>query len=99
MEASINWEDDSSVIEFTMNQKKGETGEFEFKAGIAVVSIGRMHAILPDFLATGQLAYERRQVVGNPYHGNILLKASVDSRTKKLIIAGICLAVVGSNQR
>jgi hypothetical protein len=100
-EASINWEDDPLVADFTMSLRKGDTDEFEFKAGIATFSLERLHAILPDFLAKGEVSYERRQLDdnSNPYHGNLLLSDAVDGKTKKLIIAGICLAVVSSRRR
>ena len=66
LEVSVNWEDDASVSNFTLNQKKGNSEEFEFKAGYAVVSLDRLCYILEHFLTAGQVAYERRLVNGKP---------------------------------
>ncbi len=99
LEVSVNWEDAPSVMDFTLNQRKGDSEEFEFKGGIAVLSIRRLSDILPSEVDAGRLTYERSPMEGNPYHGNMLLKGSVDTQTKKLIIAGICLAVVDTRRR
>lgn len=90
-EQSINWEDDDSVISFTLNQKN-ENGDIKYVNGVAVIS---RHSIdrLIDRRAKGLLRYEREQIDGNHYHGNILLKSGTSKQTRKIIAAGIALAV------
>jgi hypothetical protein len=99
MEASVNWEDDPSVIDFTMNRKKGNTDEFEFKAGVAVVSLERLRAGLRQFVESGALAYERNSLPDNRYHGNLLVKDSMAKPTIRLVMAGMALAVVECRRR
>lgn len=101
LEASVNWEDDRSVVEFTLNQKKGDSNEFEFKAGCAVISLERLNKILEREIEAGIFFYERRPIAGNPYHGNLLLAATVaaNKREKRFITTGIAFAVVDTHRR
>jgi CRISPR/Cas system-associated exonuclease Cas4 (RecB family) len=41
----------------------------------------------------GLLSYERSQVPENVFHGNVLLKVGTDKRTKRLVAAGLALAI------
>ena len=38
IEQSINWEDDDSVIEFTLNQRRTSDNDLQFKAGVVILS-------------------------------------------------------------
>lgn len=92
IEQSVNWEDNKSVVEFTLNQTK-ETGEIQFKAGVVLiprVEIDRLNR-LPT--VNGIISYERQPLENNPYHGNILLRTGVPKPTMKKIAAGLALAV------
>ncbi|HAB50932.1 MAG TPA: hypothetical protein DCE80_01910 [Ignavibacteriales bacterium] len=90
-EQSINWEDDESVIRFTLNQKK-ENGDIKYVNGVAVISRYNIDRLI-DRMAKGLLRYERKRIDGNRYHGNILLKSGTSKKTMKIIAAGISLSV------
>lgn len=92
IEQSINWEDDGSVIQFTLNQKK-DSGDSQFKAGIAKIprrEIDRLNR-LPS--VNGVLSYERSLLETNQYHGNLLLKNNVAKLTMKKIAASLAMLV------
>lgn len=101
LESSVNWEDNSSVIDFTLNQKKGDSEEYEFKAGCAVISLEKLSKILEREIESGMFSYERRPLAGNPHHGNLLMEASVarNKREKRWITTGIAFAVVDTRRR
>ena len=90
-EQSINWEDDESVIRFTLNQKK-EKGDIKYVNGVAVISRYNIDRLI-DRMAKGLLRYERKRIDGNRYHGNILLKSGTSKKAMKIIAAGISLSV------
>ena len=90
-EQSINWEDDESVIRFTLNQKK-ENGDIKYVNGVAVISRYNIDRLI-DRMAKGLLRYERKRIDGNRYHGNILLKSGTSKKAMKIIAAGISLSV------
>ena len=90
-EQSINWEDDESVIRFTLNQKK-ENSDIKYVNGVAVISRYNIDRLI-DRMAKGLLRYERKRIDGNRYHGNILLKSGTSKKTMKIIAAGISLSV------
>jgi hypothetical protein len=89
IEQSVNWEEDDSVIDFTLQQRKGDS--FHFKIGVAVVPRKEIDRINSLPTVKGLLSYERQPITGNPYHGNILLKAITSRPMMKKIAAGIAL--------
>lgn len=89
-EESINWEDDDRAIEFTMNQQKLD-GELRFKAGIAILPRVEIDRINTRSILRGFLSYERRSLVDNPYHGNILLRKDVTKNAMKKIASALAL--------
>ena len=91
-EQSINWEDDGSVRDFTMNQKKDD-GEIHFKAGLSVIPLEEIDRLSSRPTIRGLLSYERQPLKDNPFHGNILLKGQTSKPTMKQIAAGLALAV------
>lgn len=92
VEQSVNWEDDDTVIEFTLNQRKAD-GAFQFRAGAAVIPRQEIDRLNSRPTVKGLLSYERQPIQDNPYHGNILLRANTSKPTMKLIAAGLALAV------
>ena len=94
IEQSINWEDDASAIDFTLNQKK-ENGEFQFKAGVAILPRSEIDRLSRYPSIRGMLSYERSPLADNPYHGNLLLQRNVSTRIMKQIAASLALAVSG----
>ena len=89
---SINWEDDESARQFTLNQKNQE-GEIQFKIGVAVIERILLDAISDLPTVNHNLTYEKNPLDGNRYHGNLLLKSNVSKAVGKQIAAGIALAV------
>lgn len=90
-EQSINWQDDDSVIRFTLNQKK-ENGDIKYVCGVAVIPRDRIDRLI-DRISNSLLGYERKPIDGNHFHGNILLKSGTTKKNMKVIAAGISLAV------
>jgi len=82
---SINWEDDTDAIEFTLSQLKD--GRPQFSVGIAVLpreEIDRLRLTIPGY---STLFYERHPLSDNRYHGNLLISAS-SSKPLKNVVAG-----------
>ncbi|MCI0485871.1 MAG: hypothetical protein L0229_04640 [Blastocatellia bacterium] len=92
IEQSINWEDDDSVVEFTLQQRKAD-GELQFKAGAVVVPLEEIDRLNNRPTVKGLLSCERKPLKNNPSHGNILLRSNTSKQTMKLIAAGLALAV------
>jgi hypothetical protein len=92
IEQSINWEDDESVIEFTLEQRR-EDGERQFRAGVVIVPREEIDGLNARPTVNGVLSYERQRLENNPYHGNILLRIGLPKPTMKKIAAGLALAI------
>ena len=71
VEQSINWEDDESVIEFTLTQRKDD-GELQFKTGIAIIPREEIDRLNRRPTVSGILSYERQTLEDNPYHRKYL---------------------------
>jgi hypothetical protein len=91
-EQSINCEDDNTVVEFTLNQRR-LNGELQFGGGVVVIPLEEIDRLNNRPAVKGLLSYERRPIEGNPFHGNILLRANTSKPTKTLIAAGLALAI------
>ena len=92
LEQSINWEDDESVIGFTLNQRK-ENGDLQFRAGVAILPCSEIDRLNKRPAIRGLLSYERNPLDDNPYHGNLLLQANVPKPIMRLIASGLALAI------
>lgn len=93
LESSINWEDDSQAIRFTLNQRK-ENNELQFNVGIAIIPRFEIDRINRQPTVNGILFYERQAIPKvNPYHGNLLIGSEVPKPTMKKIAASIALVV------
>jgi len=91
-ELSVNWEDDDSVIDFTLSQRKAD-GDLLFKGGAVVIPRAEIDRLNNRPTVRDLLSYERQPISDNPFHGNILLRAHTSKPTMKLIAAGLALAV------
>lgn len=91
IEQSVNWEDDASVVDFTLNQSD-EDGEPLFHAGVARLPRSEVDRINSWPGVEGEISYERQPLEGNPYHGNLLLSSDVPKKKMKMIAAGLALA-------
>lgn len=94
VEQSINWEDDESVIDFTLNQKKAN-GDLQFRAGVAILPRSEIDRLSKLPTISGLLSYERSPLDNNPYHGNLLLQANVPRAKMRQIAASLALAISG----
>lgn len=92
VEHSINWEDTDSVIKFTLNQRK-ENGTIQFKAGVVIIPRCELDKLKRRPAVGGVFSYERKRLEDNPNHGNLLLRDNVSKPIKKMIAAGLALAV------
>ncbi|MBA7692371.1 hypothetical protein ES703_100938 [subsurface metagenome] len=87
---SICWEDDASVIEVMLQQKKD--GHFQFRAGIARLQREAIDRIIKQPSFSGILSYDREPLDNNPYHGNVLISPA-SSKTQRRLLP----AVIASN--
>ncbi len=92
-EQSINWYDDESAVEFTLNQKKQGSNELQFKAGAAVVLRSEIDRLKTFVVVNGRLSYDRQPLQYNPYHGNILIDVGVNKKVMLQIAAALALCV------
>lgn len=91
-EESINWYDDESALHIILQQEK-EPGIKQFKAGAAILIRAEVDRVRNNQIIKGLLAYERKEIEGNKFHGNLLLKRSVPKSVMKKIAANIALCV------
>jgi len=93
-EQSINWEDNSDVISFTLRQTRSD-GRVHYAAGLAILPKAQLDRIVKLPMVLNRLSYERDEPPDNdnPYHGNILLKADTPNPTMKRIAGSLALAV------
>lgn len=92
-EISISWEDDDKAIQTIMEQKKNASDQFQFKIGCAIISKYELDRLCRKPQIIGKLSYERREVEGNKYHGNILLKKNVTKSLRNMIASNLALCV------
>ena len=90
-EESINWQDDGNAIEFTLAQER-EDGSFQFRYGVAILPIREVQRVGNWPTVAQGLAYERIELEDNPYHGNLLLKDTVQKPQMLQIAATLALA-------
>lgn len=83
-EVSINWEDDESVLEFTLNCRK-ENGYFLFPNGAVKLKHKYINRINTLPTMENPISCERREIKDNPYHGNIVYREGLTPKVKKMI--------------
>jgi hypothetical protein len=84
-ENSINWYDNDEALFQIFTQIKNE--EVQFKEGAVILprnEIDHLKVIYRDIFD-----YERNELDGNPYHGNLLLKNHVKPATERVIRGAI----------
>jgi hypothetical protein len=84
-ETSINWEDDHSVLAFTLQQRA------QSEHGVARLPRAHLDEARRTRHAEGQLAYERREEDDNPYHGNLLFSQACTKPVEKMIASMLAL--------
>ena len=94
-EISITWRDAPEALDIIMSQISERTGDYQFRDGIAEVDRREMDQRMKPQMIQGNLAYERRPTDNNQFHGNILVKGSLEKGMKNLIIAQLALLANG----
>ena len=89
-ELSINWNDDEHSIEVLFNQRR-ENGKIHFKVGAVKMDLAFTKHVLKAHIDSQEFAFERREVEGNKYHGNLLIKANVPKSIQQLVTNGLAL--------
>jgi len=95
---SINWWDNEEALSILMNQRKNDGGEFQFKAGAAVIQLDDLDALIRKPNSSGELFYERQKKPDNDYHGNIVCKTNSKER-QALFRANLAMCVVDIIER
>jgi hypothetical protein len=90
-ERSINWQDDDDALGFTLSYRDEGSEEFKFKAGVAVLARDEIDLVMRLRHAIDNLKYERQGLEGNPYHGNLLLRAGTPLSVERMIGAALAL--------
>ena len=94
-ELSINWNDEVAALEIMLNQRK-DNGKIQFGAGAAKLDLNAVIIVLAAFMEKKEFQYERREVEGNPYHGNLLIRGEMDKKIRSMVSNGLAL-VAGTN--
>lgn len=84
-ETSINWEDDDEALPFTQKQQNSQNG-------VVRVSKEKFDMRLSDIK---DVKYERHEMPGNSYHGNLVFTQGMSRTERKLICATIALCIQG----
>lgn len=81
-ELSINWNDEYRAIELLFTQRSDDD-DYQYKGGVCIVNLAVYTMLIGLF---GYLSYERKELPGNPFHGNLLMdKQSLPDPIKKQI--------------
>ncbi len=86
-EASINWCDDESAIEFTFGQKNNDE-TLKYDGGVAILQRSELDKIKKRY-GQEQFNYERAFIPDNKYHGNLLLNSTMMTPTIKNMIRSV----------
>jgi hypothetical protein len=89
-ELSINWEDNETVLEFTINLKSN--GYYQFAYGAVRLPRQEIDHINRFPSSMDGLSYERAPLPDNPYHGNIVFRQDLSKPTVKMVAAALALA-------
>ena len=82
-ETSINWEDDETVLDFTLNQKdENDQNRLLFPNGAVKLPRSEMDKLIADANISNAISYERNPLANNVYHGNIVFR---DGLSKPMI--------------
>lgn len=104
LELSINWGDDDGAILTLLSQKKPFKDEPQFKVGYCSIQKSVMMNLFRSYMDDNNFTYERRpickdeekDIVENPYHGNLLLKKDASKALRKNIQCGLATLATGS---
>jgi hypothetical protein len=86
IETSINWEDDHTVLAFTLGQR------IQSEHGVARVPREELDRVSRLRSCIAKFQYERNIKDGNPFHGNLLFAADCGKPVEKMIASALALA-------
>lgn len=89
-ESSINWDDAPESLTTLLAQKSEKTNQLMFDS-YSYILMSQLKSSLAIPLQEGHLAYERKPLPNNVYHGNLLSPATVDKKTKELIKSNLAM--------
>lgn len=84
-EASINWNDDEYALRLLLHQWSEKKNDIQFKYGYSELNLGDMLLAMKPYMQHGHFSYERKPIMGNPYHGNLLIEKHISSNAKRMI--------------
>lgn len=87
-EASVNWEDDDTVVDFTLDERD-EQGLPKYIYGVARLETKWIDDVNGYPGTRDMLARERAPLPGNPYHGNIVFRGNAEAIVIKMVAANL----------
>jgi hypothetical protein len=97
-EYSINWYDDEGAKRNLLDTKNDEQ-ERVYEVGVAIVSRAKVDEIKRSYQLAGLLDYNRDEIEGNPYHGNLLRPSDLPKAKKRAIGYALLVTVLGVKRR
>jgi len=85
IEASINWEDDETVLYFCFDKCKDT-----FVYGAVRLAKNLMDHLIANN-DVGRFSYERKEIKNNEHHGNLLFDSSTQQRSRRLLQGALAL--------
>jgi len=90
IETSINWEDNETVLDFTLNYKD-DNNRLVFPNGAVRLSRDRIDSVITNTNVSNPVSYERDKLEDNPYHGNIVFRDGLAQHDINLICGTFAL--------
>ena len=90
-EASINWDDEPQALTTLLSQVNSRTGEKQFKYGYVKIPMSDLLPRVREHMRNGHFDFERRPLVNNIYHGNLLLHSSFKKAELKTFQDGLAM--------
>lgn len=92
-ELSVNWNDNEESLQVLLDQHKPQREDKQFKGGYCTINRTLLNNMLKGYMDSEEFSYERRPVKAseendyqeNLYHGNLLMKNTLDKQVKKNI--------------
>src|SRR3970040_2044081 len=85
-ETSINWDDNETVLEFTLDSKDEDNpNALAFPHGAVRLARTRLDDVISGAATTNMIFYERDRLEHNEFHGNIVFNAGLPDHTINMI--------------
>lgn len=92
-ELSVNWNDNEESLHVLLDQHKPQREDKQFKGGYCTINRTLLNNMFKGHMDSEEFSYERRPVEAseendyqeNLYHGNLLMKNTLDKQVKKNI--------------